>query len=339
MTRVLIVSDTGLPVPPRHYGGVERIVDGVVRRLREIRFEVALLAHPESTAEADANFRFEDVRPGVPSQMRSVGRARTAFRPHLVHGFGRTLALGSALLGRIPKIVSYGRSPTPRSVRLAARIGGRSLHFTGCSEFIAGQGRRAGGQWTAIPNFVELPLLPFVPQVPESAPLVFLSRIEQIKGTREAIQIARAAGRRLVIAGNVPTDAASQAYFEREVRPHVDGSTVEYIGPVDDVAKARLLGGAAALLVPIQWDEPFGLVFAEALACGTPVISFPRGALPEIVVDGQHGFHVGTLEQGVVAVSRLGEISRVACRRRVEEHFTREIVVDQYVSLYRRVLA
>lgn len=337
--RVLIVSDPGLPVPPRHYGGVERIVDGIVRRLRELGFEVALLAHPESTAAADASFRFESARPAVVSQMRSVGRARRGFRPQLLHGFGRTLAFGASLFSGIPKIVSYGRSPTPRSVRLAARIGGRSLHFTGCSEFIAGLGRSAGGDWTAIPNFVELPLLPFVAAVPDDAPLVFLSRIEEIKGTREAIEIARSAGRRLVIAGNVPDDAGSRAYFEQHVEPYVDGRAVEYIGPVDDVAKARLLGGAAALLVPIQWDEPFGLVFAEALACGTPVIACPRGALPEIVVDGEHGFHVTSVSAGAAAVARICEISRHECRRRVEQKFAREIVVDQYVSLYRRVLS
>lgn len=337
--RVLVVSDPSLPVPPRLYGGVERIVDGVVRLLRRRNVEVALLAHPESTATADASFRFDGKSPSVTSQMRSVGAARRRFRPDVIHSFGRTLALGSALLGRVPMIVSYGRSPTPRSVRLASLVGGRSLHFTGCSEFISALGRSAAGEWTAIPNFVELAGLPFVAEVASDAPLVFLSRIEQVKGTKEAIAIARASGRRLVIAGNVPSDAASRAYFEHSVLPHVDGKMIEYVGPVDDAAKARLLGNAAALLLPIQWDEPFGIVFTEALACGTPVIACPRGALPEIVEDGRHGFHIASEIDGAAAVSRIGEISRGECRRRVEMAFTGEIVVDQYVSLYRRVLS
>lgn len=336
--RALIVSDPSLPVPPRHYGGVERIVDGVVRGLRERGVDVALLAHPGSTASSDASFSFASERPSVTSQMRSVTAARRAFPPHVIHSFGRTLALGPALLGRTPVIVSFQRSPTPRSVRLATIVGGKSLRFTGCSEFIAGLGRQAAGDWTAISNFVEIANLPFVPAVAPDAPLVFLSRIERVKGTSEAIAIARAAGRKLVIAGNVPSDAAAQAYWEQSVRPHVDGSAVEYVGPVDDAAKAKLLGGAAALLVPIQWDEPFGIVFAEALACGTPVIACPRGALPEIVDDGVHGFHVTGLAQGVAAVARIAEISRAACRRRVEERFTREVVVEKYLSLYRSLV-
>lgn len=336
--RVLIVADPALPVPPRQYGGVERIVDGVVRCLRELGFEVGLVAHPESSAFADACFSFDGAQPSVPSQVHAVSAARRRFRPDLIHSFGRTLSLGPALLGRLPKIVSYNRSPTPRSVRLAAFVS-RSLYFTGCSEFIADQGRSAAGIWAGIPNFVELDKLPFVDTVPGDAPLVFLSRIERIKGTREAIAIARAARRPLIIAGNIPSDAESQAYFAREVRPHLDGDSIRYIGPVDDAQKARLLGSAAALLVPIQWDEPFGIVFAEALACGTPVIACRRGALPEIVDHGTHGFLVSDLDEGVEAVARIGTLSRRACRERVEERFTRDHVVSKYVALYRQVVA
>lgn len=339
MMRVLVVSDPALPVPPKLYGGVERIVDGVVRGLRERGVEVGLLAHPDSTAVADANFAFTSAKPGPTAQMRSVGDARRRFRPHVIHSFGRTLALGSALLGSTPMLVSYQRIPTRRSVRLASLVAGSSLRFTGCSEFITGLGRRAGGEWTAIPNFVEPSSLPFVAHVAPDAPLLFLSRIERVKGTSEAIAIARAAGRKLLIAGNVPADAEAQAYFERLVRPHLDGGSVEYVGPVDDEAKARLLGAAAALLVPIQWEEPFGIVFAEALACGTPVIACPRGALPEIVEHGRHGFLIDGIEDGIAAVGRIGELSRAECRRRVEQRFTRKVVVEQYLTLYRRVLS
>jgi glycosyltransferase involved in cell wall biosynthesis len=170
------------------------------------------------------------------------------------------------------------------------------------------------------------------------APLVFLSRVDRIKGAHLAIDIAEKSGRRLIIAGNIATSGDSERYWLQDVKPRVNGATIEYIGPVNDEQKSRLLGQAAALVVPIQWDEPFGLVFIEALACGTPVISFARGALPEIVRDGVEGFLGNTLEELIQATTRLGDIDRRACRRRVEECFSKNQIVGRYEELYLELL-
>jgi glycosyltransferase involved in cell wall biosynthesis len=170
--------------------------------------------------------------------------------------------------------------------------------------------------------------------VPADAPLAFLGRIERIKGTHDAIAIAKAAGRRLVIAGNI----ADAAYFRSEVEPHIDDHGITYIGEVDDAAKNQLLGGAAALLMPVGWDEPFGIVMAEACACGTPVIGFGRGSIPEVVRNDVNGFVVGSVAEAVTAVSRLREIDRAGVRRDCVERFSCDAVVGAYERLYAETL-
>ena len=214
-----------------------------------------------------------------------------------------------------------------------------SLTFTGCSGYIAGNGRRAGGRWEAIHNPVDVDRFAFSPSVPGDAPLVFLSRVERIKGAHTAIAVARRTGRRLLIAGNHSASGPEARYWEEEIRPHLGRDGIEYVGPVDDPQKIALLGGALAMIVPIEWNEPFGIVFAEALACGTPVISAPRGALPEIVASGVHGFLVEGVDAACAAVSRVGQIDRAACRRRAEEAFSAAFIVQEYERLYRSVIA
>jgi glycosyltransferase involved in cell wall biosynthesis len=169
--------------------------------------------------------------------------------------------------------------------------------------------------------------------------LVFLSRVEAIKGAHLAIEIARRAGRRLILAGNHSATTLDAKYWTNQIVPHLGKHGIEYIGPVDDRQKNELLGRARALLVPVQWDEPFGIVFAEALTCGTPVLSCPRGALPEIVTDGKTGFLADSIETLTAAVRRVDAIQRAACRRSAEERFSRRLITQAYVSLYEKCLA
>jgi len=176
-----------------------------------------------------------------------------------------------------------------------------------------------------------------VAKVPADAPLLFLSRAESDKGPDLAIRIAKKAGRKLILAGNKPELAHEVRYWSDKVEPQL-GNGVKYVGPVDDRQKNELLGKAGALLVPVQWDEPFGIVFAEALACGTPVISCPRGALPEIVEDGKDGFLIRTEEEGVEALQKIGRISREACRKKAEQKFSADAVVPQYEKIYQGLM-
>ena len=221
------------------------------------------------------------------------------------------------------------------TVGLAAKLAGNSLTFTGCSEHICRQGRPAGGQWHPIHNCVQLEKFTFQPQVADDAPLVFLSRLDPIKGAHNAIAAAQQARRRLLIAGNRIDTPAGNAYWESQIAPHLGKDSIEYVGPVDDRQKNELLGQAAAMVVPIEWDEPFGIVFAEALACGTPVISTPRGSLPEIVRPGVDGFLVRSVDEAVAAIAHLPTLQRQDCRQRVLDQFSAGAIVGQYETLYR----
>jgi glycosyltransferase involved in cell wall biosynthesis len=336
--RILLTADPMIPVPPVLYGGIERIVDGLLAALRGLGHEVALLAHPDSTAAADARFAWRVAEPrGSLDHLRNLrvldGAVRS-FRPDLLHSFSRLAYLGRWLAHPLPKLMCYQREPTPRAVRWAARLAGASLQFAGCSRHIAADGARAGGRWVAIPNFVDCSRLAFADGVPADAPLAFLSRLERIKGVHSAIEIARRSGRRLVIAGNRVEQGDAAGYFAREIEPHLDGDRVSWIGPVDDRRKAELLGSSAAMLLPLEWDEPFGIVMAEALACGTPVIAYRRGAAPEVVRDGVDGFVVDGLEAAVAAVGRLGSIRRADCRVGALARFDRDVVAREYLAAY-----
>lgn len=339
--KVLFSADPGLPVPPKLYGGIERVVDGVIGELRRRGHRVALVANAGSTCEVEELFPWTVEEPrGFDENRRNalvMDRAVRKFRPDVVHSFSRLAYLLPVLARRRPALMSYQRPTGGRKLAWMAALGGRRFAFTGCSEHIARMGRAGGGRWTAIPNFADTAFYRFVPQVSPDAPLVFLSRIESSKGTHLAIKAARRAGWRLLIAGNKVDTPAGRAYWAKEVEPHLQAGSVEYVGAVNDEQKRELLGAAAAMIVPVQWDEPFGIVFAEALACGTPVISCARGALPEIVRPGKEGYLVKDVEEAAAAIGALGAISRRDCRARCEEKFSLQVVADSYEALYREV--
>lgn len=342
--RLLLTADPEIEVPPRLYGGIERIVDVLVRRLRAVGHQVGLVARDGSTCPSDGFYPW----PGRRSQSKTdtllnswtLLKAKRDFRPDLVHSFSRIAYLLPHLRGPTPLVMSFQRDPTPRTVGLASKLAAPgTLTFTGCSEYIARIGRPSGGEWIAIHNFADTENLHFSPAVPPDAPLVFLSRVEHIKGAHWAIEIARRTGQRLIIAGNHSDTGPEGEYWREKIVPEIDRGGIEYVGAVDDAQKDKLLGAAKAMVVPIRWNEPFGIVFAEALACGTPVISCPTGALPEIVRPGVEGFLIESIEEGCEAVGKIGTIDRAACRRRAVEHFSADAVVTRYLDLYGRLLA
>lgn len=340
--RLLLTADPALPVPPKLYGGIERIVNLLIEELVARGHTVGLVAHPDSQAPALHLWPWQ----GLESQslwdslqnIQVLQKAVTEFKPDLIHSFSRLLYLLPHLGKATPKLMSYQRFPGARQIRWATVLSRHSLAFTGCSDYICNLGRQGGGKWHTIHNCVSLKTYTFQPGVPHDAPLVYLSRIEPIKGTHLAIAMARQAGRPLLIAGNYSTEGENGRYWEEQIKPHLGRDSIEYVGPVDDIQKDQLLGQAAALVVPIQWDEPFGIVFIEALACGTPVIATPRGALPEIVRPGIDGFLVTSIDQGVDAVQNLGQIHRADCRQRVETQFSSGVITSRYEALYTSLL-
>jgi glycosyltransferase involved in cell wall biosynthesis len=347
--RIAITADPYLPVPPTHYGGIERVIDLLARELSSRGHQVTLIAHPGSRTTARLVPYGRPPHTGWRAragELVDVGSALWRLRNDVdvVHRFGRLAALPPILpLRRLPKVQSYQRDGVPwASVRRASALAGGSLVFTGCSASVfrdAAADPRLGGEWRAIFNSVDVAHYTCQPSVDPDAPLMFLGRLDPIKGAHHAIAIARLAARRLLIAGTRVTDGPDAGYFDAAIAPHVDGDRVQFIGPVDDAAKDEWLGRAAALLMPIDWEEPFGIVMAEALACGTPVIAFARGSVPEVVRDGINGFACRDVEEAVDAVRRLDAIDRRAVRADCEARFSGRVIADQYEQLYAELLA
>ncbi len=164
--------------------------------------------------------------------------------------------------------------------------------------------------------------------------LLFFGRIHPDKGAAEAIQIAHRFGMNLLIAGIIQ----DRNYFEERVVPHLDDHHVRYLGSADPQARDNLLGRAYALLHPINFDEPFGLSVIEAMACGTPVIAFDRGAMPEVIQEGKTDFLVNDVEAALQQLKDIPRIDRTQCRRWVEEHFTQDRMVEEYINVYQKLL-
>ncbi|AVP99877.1 glycosyltransferase family 4 protein [Ahniella affigens] len=339
--RILLSADPMIPVPPKLYGGIERVISLLIQELHRRGHDLALLAHPESSEPGCQRYAWPDVEMRgrfdwrFPRQLHRVVKS---FRPELVHSFSRLIWLLPLLTeARLPLLMSYQREISLRNVSLAARLAGARLSFSACSSKLM-SGVPDQRRWHAIPNMVDGSRYDPQYRVAADAPLVFLSRLDRIKGAHLAIAAAKAAGETLILAGNRADSGPERDYFEREIAPALDDRQIRWIGPVDDQQKNTLLGRAKAMIVPIQWEEPFGIVFAEALACATPVIASPRGALPEIIDSGVQGFLVEGEAALVDAIRALPTIDRHACRQRFEDRFALATVVDQYEHLYRQLI-
>jgi glycosyltransferase involved in cell wall biosynthesis len=340
--RIAMTVDPYVPVPPVTYGGIERVVAALIPELIARNHDVTLFAHPGSRTAAT------HVPYGAPphhtvraraTELWQVGAGLWSRRGQfdVVHSFGRLAALVPILADRsMVKIQSYQREVPWGGVARAVRLAGASLSLTACSDAMwQGRANERHGNWTTVYNGVDLSLYTSTRAVAPDAPLMFLGRLERIKGVHTAIAIAKRADRRLIIAGNQVDSTDGRAYFEQEIRPHLNGTTVTFVGPVDDEAKNRLLGSAAALLMPIEWEEPFGIVMAEAMACGTPVIGFGRGSVPEVVEPGLTGVVVNDVGEAVQSISFVLRLDRSRVRARCAQRFSYDVIADGYEQLYR----
>lgn len=333
--RILLTADPEIPVPPVLYGGIERIIDMIIREYHAVGHEVFLVAHRESQTPATL-IPYPGTSPRRLSdtvQNLLTVRKALAVRPDVIHSFGRLAYLLAALPARIPKIMSYQREPTARTVRQAMMVARKgTLSFTGCSDYITRQIQPFAPAATVY-NGVPTDRYQFNAAIAPDAPLVFLGRLEPVKGPHLAIELAKRTNRRLILAGNIPDE--HRAWVESEVLSQVDGAHISYIGPVNDTQKNDLLSQAAAFLMMIDWNEPFGIVMAEALACGTPVIGLAKGSVPEVVLHGKTGFVCPDMESAIRSVEQLPSLSREACRQDAENRFSQQVIAQAYLKLYR----
>jgi len=342
--RILLLMDPFIPVPPLHYGGIERVIADLADALVDRGHRVTLWAGPGSRTKAALETfgqegewtRWSNVRNTMTLGARFI---RDDGRFDVIHNFGRLAYLSVVFSWDLPKVQTYMRTVNPENMRKTARLRAKRLHFTAVSAAIRDTGAPGGGDWSVVYNCADPARYTFRGDTSStSAPLVFLGRLDRCKGPHTAIDVARKLNRRLVLAGNVSPVAEEKKFFEQEVAPKIDGTLVTYVGPVDDTQKNALLGGAAAMLMPIDWEEPFPVVLPESLLCGAPVIAFRRGGVPEGIHDGRTGFVCDTFDQMCAAVGKLAQIDRSACRAEAERRFSVRAVADKYEALYRRLL-
>lgn len=330
--------DPGIPVPPTAYGGHERLVYLFAEEYIKMGHEVTVLAGPGSHCSGKTvTFGVNDLDRSKLQRYREVIFVWRYLRKNrdnfdLVHNFGRLAYLLPILNHPVKKIMTYGRPVAQKGIKKITSRRNQNLVFTACSDYCVSTGNVAG-KWKTVYNAIDFSQYRLREEVADDAPLMFLGRLDRVKGAHTAIKVARATGNKLVIGGNVSHTPDNYAYFKQEIESQVDGIQIIYHGPMDDDAKNKYLGMAKALLFPIEWDEPFGMVMAEAMACGTPVVAFNRGSVPEVVSD-KTGIIVQTADEMAGAVRSVGKIDRKTCREEARKRFDVPVIAAEYLKLF-----
>lgn len=336
--KLLLTVDPEIPVPPLGYGGIERIVHMLIVEYVKRGFDLTLCAHPDSKVPCKLigwKGRSSRGYSNILKNTLQLTKLVSTGRYDAVHSFSRLAYMTALFPLKTPKIMSYQREPTLSQAKKAGFISRNgTLVFTGCSNYISSQLATVGEAYT-IYNGAPMETFSFSLRVDEDAPLIFLGRIEPIKGTHIAIDVAERTKRKLVIAGNIPPEYKN--YFEEKIKPHLN-DRIQYVGTVNDLQKNKLLGESAALLMPIQWNEPFGIVMAEAMACGTPVLGFRRGSVPEVVDHGITGYVSTNAEEMAEDVLKLTVLDRSRIREVAELRFSDQKICNDYVALYRKMI-
>ena len=322
--------------PPRHYGPWERVVGLLTEGLVERGLDVTLFATADSLTRARlhavARTGYEENRELDPKVWEALHISEVFERAadfDIIHNHFDFLPLTYSGLVRTPVVTTIHGFSSPRILPVYRKYNGRAFYVA-----ISEADRHPELDYIAtVHHGIDIERFSFREEPDDY--LLFFSRIHPDKGAREAIEIARRTGHPLIIAGIIQ----DEAYFREQVERQLDGERIRYIGSIGPERRDTLLGGALALLHPIAFEEPFGLSVVEAMACGTPVIAFRRGSMPELVGHGETGFLVETVEDAVDAVRQIRSIDRRGCRRWVEQGFTSARMVDDYVRVYEQVLA
>jgi glycosyltransferase involved in cell wall biosynthesis len=335
--RIALIAPPWIPVPPTAYGGTEAVIDTLARGLTRAGHEVVLATTGDSTCPVRRTWTFEQARTdamgNVVVELHHILDAYEAIDDvDLVHDHTTAGPLYASLASTRPSVTTNHNlfdddtKAIYRSLRGRVPIVAISRH----------QASTAGEIPIArvIHHGVEVSRCPVGPGGDH---LVMVGRMSPDKGIRQAIEIAQRAGAELVIAAKM-RDPAEHEYFDTEIKPLL-GAGIHYAGELDRADTFDLLGGALALLNPVDWNEPFGLVMIEALACGTPVITTPRGAAPEIIDHGVTGFLTTTIDDAVTAVTGAASLDRHICRAAARTRFSARHMVAQHIALYEDVIA
>jgi glycosyltransferase involved in cell wall biosynthesis len=337
--RIGLIAPPWVPVPPTSYGGTELVVDTLARGLAADGHDVLLVATSDSRCPVPTISVFDTPpRPmnTTAEELRHVQGAYDALDGHvdIIHD--------QTVIGPVWARAAGVRTPIVATAHGTITDLNRGVYaMTGEFVRLIAISRRQQELAGDLPfrDVIHHGLDPdrFVPGPGDGGYLMFVGRMSFEKGVREAVLIARGAGLPLIVVSKMREDVELD-YFEKQVRPVADDS-ITFFGEISPEERDAHLRRAIALVNPIAWEEPFGLVMLEALALGTPAIVTPRGAAPEIITDGVTGFVVDDVERGIEAVTRIAEIDRSACRASVEGYFSARRMVSQHEELYRDVLA
>jgi glycosyltransferase involved in cell wall biosynthesis len=334
--RIAQVAPLAESVPPKLYGGTERVISWLTEELVSLGHDVTLFASGDSRTRADLvpvwprglRLGRPKTDPAIPQAALLEAIADRASEFDVIHCHTDWVQLPLLTRLDVPFVTTtHNRLDLPGLSKLVSQF--PDAPFISISDNQRGPLPEARWLGTV---YHGLPIDAFRPSYARGGYLAFLGRITPDKGPEAAIRIAQAVRMPLRIAAKIPR--AEHGYFSEKIKPMIDGDGVELIGEVNEHAKQDFLPGAAALLFPIEWPEPFGLVMIEAMACGTPVIAFASGSVPEVVESGTTGFIVKDEADAVEAVAKLDQIDRRGVRARFEQRFTAKRMAQDYVRHY-----
>ena len=333
--RIAQIAPLAEAVPPKLYGGTERVVWWLTEALVALGHDVTLFASGDSVTSATlvpcspVGLRLTGVNDHTASTLAMLDRVyRSADQFDIIH-FHVDLLHYPLFRGLAGKCLTtlHGRQDLPDNLPIFGAFPEMKLVSISANQRLPiPRANFVGTVHHGLPSDL-------IPKADGGDYLAFIGRISPEKRPDRAIEIARRAGMKLRIAAKV--DRVDATYFTEEIEPLLDDPLVEFIGEVGDAAKADFLGGARALLFPIDWPEPFGLVMVEAMAAGTPVIAWRNGSTSEVIEEGRSGFLVDSIEGAVAAVHAVSTLSRAGVRRAFEERFTAGRMAEDYMNLYR----
>ncbi len=339
--RILEIAPLAERVPPTRYGGTEAVVSLLADGLVRAGHEVVLWASGDSATLAELRSVYLHglrLDPAVADPhpyewVHAVEAIKDAHEFDIIHNHDGERVMALAGLVDVPMLTTMHCLIGSDTKFVWERYRGFFNIVSQAERAIIPplEGPRFAG---VVYNAVDVANFPF--RADKEDYLLFIGRIGLAKGTHLAVQVARRLGMRLIIAGKV--DAVDRQYFAEAVEPYIDGKQIQFLGEVGH-EKRELYANARCLLMPICWEEPFGLVMPEAMACGTPVIAFNRGSAPELIVDGETGYLVRDVDEMAEAVGRLDRLDPYRCRQHVEANFGVPIMVQRYLEMYQRILA
>ncbi|HEY9671769.1 MAG TPA: glycosyltransferase family 4 protein [Waterburya sp.] len=340
--RIAQVAPLWERVPPPAYGGIELVVGLLTNELVRRGHEVTLFASGDSLTLA----KLESVHPQAlrldPAvkeysiyemlQLSKVYERASEF--DIIHSHMGCAALPYANFVKTPTLHTLHGVFTSDNEKLYTHA--RLQHFVSISN-AQREPKLNLNCLATVYNGIDTSQYEFHPEPENPRYLAFLGRLSPEKGPHLAIEIAKRSGWKLKMAGKI--DVVDRKYFEQEIKPHIDGKQIEYLGEANHTQKCALMGGAVATLFPITWREPFGLVMTESMASGTPVIAMELGSTSEVIVQGQTGFLCHNVEECIAAIEQVTQLNRKACREHVENHFSVQSMTDGYEAVYQQILA